>query len=270
MRKFIFGLVLSIPLLAQQPGQPNCQFTYEITNRTSEPTDGKSIIAISGGTARTPSINNRNQQCSAWTMNVAVDGLSAVSLELDSSQNSYTIQGGTPTAWAAFGGNILSGSNPSTSITSFQTSFSGYFPWLSVSLGSSTGTGSIYVTLYGWKSTAYLASGGVFSSLTGQTGTSTFTVATPTQNTMYQLWLYFECTVQGTGTLTPVLSYTNPEAAAQSATFAGPTFTTGVDSQNNGKIYHVKGGTSMVITSTASALTGTYNVYAYVVPVATI
>lgn len=156
LRLLSIGLVWGGIAFAQS-GNPNCQYQYELTNRTTEPTDGKSVILVSGGTARTPSINNSAQLCNAWILSVSVEGFSAISLELDDSQNSYTTKGGTPTSWAAWQGTVT-GTNPSTTITSFSNSYTGFYPWISVFLGSSTGTGSINVSLYGWKSPAYLAS----------------------------------------------------------------------------------------------------------------
>ena len=90
-------------------------------------------------------------------MTTAVDGLSALSLSLQDAQNTYTTGGGTATSWANWEGTVLSGSNPTTAITSSTLTVTGYYPWLSINLASSTGTGSIYVTLYGWKSPALLA-----------------------------------------------------------------------------------------------------------------
>lgn len=150
-------LICAAAALAQNAANPNCQFSYTLTNRTTEQTDGITSILVSGGAARTPQINNQTALCTSWLMAVSVDGFSAASLELDSSANAYTTSGGTALAWAAFQGTILSGSNPTTTTTSTNISYLGFYPWLSVSLGSSTGTGSIHVTLYGWKTPTLLA-----------------------------------------------------------------------------------------------------------------
>jgi len=156
LSRSLVGLVLFISICAvgangQSASAPDCQFNYTLTNRTTEQTDGITNILIAAGVARTPSINNRQTLCNSWIMSVTVDGLSASSLSLDDSQNTYTPAGGTPTAWANWEGTVLLGTNPSTTTTSTQVSYQGFYPWLSVRLGSSTGTGSVYVTLYGWK-----------------------------------------------------------------------------------------------------------------------
>lgn len=159
-----YSLLPPIPAHAQfGSGSPNCQFSYELTNRTTEQTDGITNIKVVTGTARTPAINNRQQNCNAWLMQVAVDGFTAISFELDDSQNAYTIQGGTPLAWNAFQGTVVTGSNPTVSTGSANLAVTGYYPWLSLNLASSTGVGSIYVTLYGWISPNYIAAlgGGV-------------------------------------------------------------------------------------------------------------
>lgn len=153
MKKLLFLFGIAAPILfAQQAGQPNCQYRYLITNRTTEVSDA----TITAGAARTASLNNNQALCNSWLLSYNADGFSALSIELDDSQNTYTVSGGTPTSWAAWEGSVISGSNPSTATTSGQISYTGFYPWLSVRLNSSTGTGSIYVTLYGWKSTTQL------------------------------------------------------------------------------------------------------------------
>ncbi len=155
---------------AQSLGTPNCQFTYLLTNRTTESTDGITNILVSGGAARTPAINNKNSLCNSWYMTVAVDGFSAISLELDDAQNGYTTTGGSPLTWAAFQGTVNTGSNPTTATGSSSLNVTGYYPWLSVNLASSTGTGNIYVTLYGWKSPVLLGSLSGIPGPSGPTG----------------------------------------------------------------------------------------------------
>ena len=119
LKQFLISSFIGSGILFAQStsGQPSCQYSYTLTNRTTETPDGISIISVSGGTARTPQINNRQQQCNSWLVQVAVDGFSASSIELDDSQNAYTTAGGTPLAWNAWQGTVLSGSNPTTSLS---------------------------------------------------------------------------------------------------------------------------------------------------------
>lgn len=148
----------SLPIVHAQgsSGTPACQFTYELTNRPTEQTDGITNILVSAGIARTPQINNKNYLCNSWYMNVAVDGFSAVSLALQDGQNTYTVGGGTAASWTNWEGTVNTGTNPTTAITSSSLNVTGYYPWISINLASSTGTGSIYVTLYGWKTPTLL------------------------------------------------------------------------------------------------------------------
>ena len=184
MNKFFIGFLFSLPLLAQTgSGSPNCQQTYELTNRTTEQTDGVTVIAISGGTARIPQINNKNLLCNSWIMTTAVDGLSALSLSLQDGQNTYTVGGGTATSWANWEGTVVSGTNPTTAITSSTLTVTGYYPWVSINLASSTGTGSIYITLYGWKSPALIGlnapTGTAGGNLAGTYPNPTFAIPIP-------------------------------------------------------------------------------------------
>lgn len=160
MKKLLLLLLAPAGLFAQNAaGQPSCQYNYTYTNRTTEQTDGVTNILISGGTARAPAIDNLTQLCNSWYMSVAVDGLSAISLSLQDSQNSYTNRGGTPAAWNDWEGTVNSGTNPTTLTTSSSLNVTGFYPWMSVYLASSTGTGSVYISLYGWKSPTLLAAG---------------------------------------------------------------------------------------------------------------
>ena len=155
---FVWGTALLAPILsfAQSSTNPPCQFQYKFTNRTTDNPDGISVISLTGGAGRAPSINNLAQQCNSWILQYSTEGLSAQSLELDSSASTYNGRSSeTPLSWSAFGGTTISGSNPSTTTTSGTFIGTGYYPWLSVNLASSTGTGSVTVMLLGWKTPAY-------------------------------------------------------------------------------------------------------------------
>ena len=155
---FVWGTALLAPVLsfAQASTNPPCQFQYKFTNRTTDSPDGISVISLTGGSGRSPAINNLAQQCNSWILQYSTEGLSAQSLELDSSASTYNGHSSeTPLSWSAFGGTTISGSNPSTTTTSGTFIGTGYYPWLSVNVASSTGTGSITVMLLGWKSPSY-------------------------------------------------------------------------------------------------------------------
>lgn len=82
-----------------------------------------------------------------WRVAYFVTGFSAVSVALQSAPDA----GGTPGSWTNFGGTIISGTNPSTATPQASILASGYFPWVSVTLASSTGSGLVTGVLYGCR-----------------------------------------------------------------------------------------------------------------------
>jgi hypothetical protein len=136
---------------------PDCKYSFRFTNRTGESTDGAVVYAISGATP-TVAINNKTNACTAWSFQYDSEGLSALSIALQSAP--ATGLANTPGTFATFAGTTVTGSNPSTATDSSTYTATGYYPFLRINLASSTGTGSINITLNGWKSPAYISSGG--------------------------------------------------------------------------------------------------------------
>lgn len=133
-------------------------YSFRFTNIPGEPTDGKAVFAISGATA-TIDLINKNNTCTAWSFQYDSEGLSALSISLQSAPSS-AVGFNSPGTYSTFGGTTVTGSNPSTTTTSAQFTATGYFPFLRINLASSTGVGSINVTLLGWKSPAFISAAG--------------------------------------------------------------------------------------------------------------
>jgi len=157
MKKLL--LLLALVSIARS-APPDCIATYRFTNRSTDSADGISVIALSSGHGAAPAINNKSQGCVGWELMTSVEGLTAVSVQLEDSANTYTVAGGSPTQWLAYQGTVVSGSNPTTSVTTSTFVATNYYPWIRVNVGSSTGTGSIDVLLFGWRSTTLLTGGG--------------------------------------------------------------------------------------------------------------
>ncbi|MBF6570524.1 MAG: hypothetical protein IVW54_16780 [Candidatus Binataceae bacterium] len=78
-----------------------------------------------------------------WRAVYASTGFTVLSLRIESSLNGVT--------WAAFNGTVNNGINPNTSITSASTDVSGFNEYVSVTLTSATGAGTISGVLYGCR-----------------------------------------------------------------------------------------------------------------------
>lgn len=155
---YLAAAVFLITSTNARSATPDCSVQYHFTNRAGD--NGKTgQIVVRATPGVTPSFNNISTGCVAWGFSYNSEGFSALSIELDSAPNTLSSLITTPGTFAAFAGTTVSGSNPSTVTTSASFSATGYYPWLQVNLTSATGTGSIDVTLSGWKSPAYLASG---------------------------------------------------------------------------------------------------------------
>jgi hypothetical protein len=141
--KTIFLLVILLcPVLAQSGPSWQCEQNLIFSNN-GQTTDGITTIALIGGAATGPNYNNKSQKCAGWIMSYSVSGLSAISLQLQSAAEG-------PSIFAAFQGTVVTGTNPSTVTTSNTLVVLGYYPYLNISVASSTGTGFINVSLRGY------------------------------------------------------------------------------------------------------------------------
>lgn len=189
----VLGLIFSSTLLSQVG--PSCKFQYRLSNRTTDPADNISTFQLTSNAGVTTSINNKNCNASAWVMSYSSEGFSALSIQLEDSQNQRSGTFTGPTTWAAWEGTAIDGSNPST-INSSYYSAKGFYPWIRVNLVSSTGTGSIDITLTGWQSPALLSS--------GSSGGGTFATLTPGTNTLGVFHIGSGSSLDSTGTGTVV------------------------------------------------------------------
>jgi hypothetical protein len=132
--------VLNTPMAAQQQSnvvvQPDCIATF----------------VLSG--VGTTQINNLGAACINWTMSYSSTGFSALSIVVQEAPDN----GGVPGSWVTF--TPVTGSNPSTVITSGTSTYGVYFPWVRVDVTLATGTGKITGTLYGYKNGAGGGGGG--------------------------------------------------------------------------------------------------------------
>lgn len=137
MKRLFYLFALALPLAAQPtaPIQPDCFIQF----------NAKATAGVSA------SFDNRNLGCVDWTIVYTTQGFATISFEFDSAPDSN----GTPGAFVAFAGTLVSGTNPSTTTGQSLMQFSGYFPWLRLNLASKTGTGTITANAFGFRPIAF-------------------------------------------------------------------------------------------------------------------
>ena len=126
----------------------------------------KLTFSASGQTAQWDNRTNgaNAQGCLYWVIQYNVQGVSAVSIQVEAAQDSN----GVPGSWSKFDasapGTLVAGANPNTSTTSQNATFSGYFPWVRLNVLTFTASGSPafgVAKLYGFiDSPAAIAGGG--------------------------------------------------------------------------------------------------------------
>jgi hypothetical protein len=133
------------------------------------------VLTAAGATS---AYDNRVNQCPLWRITYFVDGFSAVSLQLESAQDSN----GTPGSFAAVPSACLTvGSNPSTATTSaVQVVSNCFYPWLRFNLTAVTGAGSVSAQARGAGGITASVSSGTSGGATGPTGTAGATGPTGT------------------------------------------------------------------------------------------
>lgn len=147
--KTILALITLSFSLAATP--PDCQQTWRFSNRAGDqaiaPMQQFTNIG-GGGIGVTGVLDNRYTQCNSWYLSYDNEGFSGLSVLLQSAPTGNGVVG----SFATFAGTTLTGSNPSTTTTSASFSASGYYPYIQTTISSIVGTGSINLTVYGWKS----------------------------------------------------------------------------------------------------------------------
>lgn len=133
MRKlFVLSLLAAAALFAQQgPLVPDC---FIVATATSTTPVNSSNFDNGIGTGR-PGIG-----CVDWTVvYFTTTTVATVSVELDSANDTA----GAPAAFAAFGGTLINGTNPSTVLNESTAQMTGYFPWLRLRISGVTGSGIV-------------------------------------------------------------------------------------------------------------------------------
>lgn len=158
MRKTAIGFLglLAAGLLS---AAPDCNWSGRWSNRTTDQADGVTTFKTNSTTpVPAPGQRNTSTGCTAWIMIVDVEGFSADSIELDVAPSS---PGGVAGTYSASTGlTTVSGSNPTTTTTISTYLATGYSPWYRANVTTVTGTGSINVQIFGYRSQTYLTAGG--------------------------------------------------------------------------------------------------------------
>lgn len=149
MKKLLLLSALVSCAFAQ--GQPDCSIFFNFTASGRFPLGGFNAGALQTG-------------CVGWILTYYSTGFTALSLRLDSADDS----GGTPGAWGTFAGTVnpnggCASGNPLTAITHGCLIMTGANPWVSVDLQSVTGTGSITGYAFGCRPdhcSAFFSAGG--------------------------------------------------------------------------------------------------------------
>ncbi len=114
-------------------------------------TSGGATVLTAVGTSAV--FDNRGSGCIDWTLTYSTFGFSAATLQINSAPNNSS----SPGTAVAFAGTVLGGvtqpvtASISSTFSQGSISVSGYYPYMSFSLVSKTGTGSLQGTLYGWR-----------------------------------------------------------------------------------------------------------------------
>lgn len=152
MKTLLLTLALSTSLFSA----PDCQQTFRISNRAGDqaiaPLQQFTNIGALGSTS-TATLDNRITQCSAWFVSYDSEGFSGVSVTLQDAPAANGVAG----TFVTFAGLTQSGTNPMTVTTSSSFSAIGYYPYINILLSGIVGTGSINITVFGWKSPTMLA-----------------------------------------------------------------------------------------------------------------
>jgi hypothetical protein len=160
----LLSLLSAAPLLCNAPDFTQ---TYLYSTYPGATTDNLTIFTATGGT---PPLNNGQMGCISWQLLYNSNGLSGVSVNLQSAPSG---QGGAVGSWSTFSGTNATGSAslPMTSTSSNAFVSWGYFPWIRVNVATLTGTGSVNIQLSCWKSVIYAGGGGSGDTITSPLAT---------------------------------------------------------------------------------------------------
>lgn len=98
----------------------------------------------------TNSINfdNRTLGCNAWAISYSTQQVSAFSFTFQGAADA----GGTPGTWGTFPGTVVTGSFTFTTLNYANGTYTGYAPWVRLSMTAFTGSnGTVSAVLLGWR-----------------------------------------------------------------------------------------------------------------------
>lgn len=209
-----FG-VFAHPVRAQQQitRTPDCILT------------GGTTVFTAVGTSQP--FDNRSAGCVDWVFNYSSFGFTAATLQINSAPNNQSSPG-TP---VVFAGDVLNGlTQPVTAGSQGTISVSGYYPYISVSLVTKTGTGSLQGSLQGWRAGGSGSLAGMSVIVTGCSAATCYTypvntgvavIASGSTSTLFStttLLQSFRCNNQNAAAVT--ISVTD----GNNAYFVGPLF----------------------------------------------
>lgn len=129
--KTLLTLLLFAALACAQPLVPDCFIAASAT--TTTPVNSSNFD--NGIGPGRPGLG-----CVDWTVfYFTTTTVATVSVELDAANDTA----GAPGAFSAFGGTLINGTNPSTTLNESSAQMTGYFPWLRLRISGVTGSGIV-------------------------------------------------------------------------------------------------------------------------------
>src|SRR6266851_9269331 len=171
-----------------QTSQPNFEVKYRFSNRSGETTDGVNVLTPGAG----PVINNVPLGIVGWQLSYDSEGFSGISIAIETNTRTFAgvVGASQPSGtWTTFSGTDSVGTLPLTSTARGTYAGYAYYPYIRINLSTHTGTGTVEVSLKGWKSTTYIAgtgggSGGGISSINADTTAAQVLAGTTNQLTV--------------------------------------------------------------------------------------
>ena len=132
-RRFLLFVLLCAAMATAQV-VPDCDIKFSLTSvgaRSSSTGCGQNLIGIVD-----------------WRLVYNSNGFSAVSVSIQDAADSS----GSPGSWNDWQGSVIEGVNPATSTTFYTVHATGFYPWVSATIKTATGSGTVSGHLYGCRS----------------------------------------------------------------------------------------------------------------------
>lgn len=163
MRKLLLIIAFFTPM-ALWGQAPDCQFAWTFSSAVRS----SAFPALSTSTG---------SPCVSWRVTYQAFNMTGVSMTFDGSPDNGS--SAATGVWTSLGAAcpasnpcaILAGSNPMTDTAESNLQVTGYYPWMSLNMGTFTGTGTVLVKVFGYRGTSPAA--GAASTVTLGTGTNT-------------------------------------------------------------------------------------------------